>query len=60
MTWFRYQTILHPDKELRQDYFNRCGIVHENDMTAEEFEDYSTPDTDEKQFIGRFEIEFAE
>ena len=43
MTWFRYKKIPHPDSELRQDYFKRCGITHENDMTAEEAKEFNTP-----------------
>jgi hypothetical protein len=60
MTWFRYKKIPHPDSELRQDYFKRCGITHENDMTAEEAEEFNTPPTQDRTAVGTFEIEFAE
>ena len=60
MTWFQYRKIQHPDSELREDFFKRSRVYHENDMTAEEREEFNTPPTNDQEFVGTFEIEFAD
>jgi len=60
MTWFQYKKNQHPDSELREEFFKRCRVYHENDMTAEEAEEFNTPSTNDRRPVGTFEIEFAD